>query len=316
MKRTPPTSPRTVPSLTTPTCVHKLTGYQWLVPSIRTGTTNIFLVAPDTGDARNLTRNSAENRYPAWSPDGNRCVFTSNLDGAHNIYTMTASGSRLRQLTHEMAPAICFLPSWSADNKIAFGRDRKGHVEIVVMNADGSRPAAVGEGTDPCISPDGRSIAFTRKKGTGYCVWLMDVDGKNVRPLTTHENEIGAVVQTWSPDGRELLYSGQAGDALEIFVCGARTGKPKQLTHLAQMSTSAAWSPDGKWISFRATKSAFWRDAESYRAAQDHRDTLRPVLVMRADGSDLRVVETLRYQCSTDGSRAVWRSAGNAIQRD
>jgi TolB protein len=314
MKKTLTTS-RTAPSLMTATGVHKLTGCQWLVPCIRTGTTNLFLVAPDTGDARNLTRNSAENRYPAWSPDGAQCVFTSDLDGAHNIYRLNADGSRLEQLTREKAPAICFLPRWSDNDKIVFGRDRKGQVEIVIMNADGSKPVAVGAGTDPCISPDGRSIALTRKKGKGYCVWLMDVDGENVRPLTIHENEIGAVVPTWSPDGRDILYSDQVGDALEIFVCSARTGKSKQLTHLGQMSTSAAWSPDGKWISFRVTKSAFWRDAASYREAQKQRDTLRPVFVARADGSNPQVAEPLRYQCSTDGSRAVWRPASKTFEK-
>ena len=290
-------------------------GYQLLLPSIRTGTSNLFLMTPDFGDARNLTRNLAENRYPAWSSDGTRCVFTSNLDDAHNVYVMNADGSRLRQLTHEKAPTICFLPSWSADHKVAFGRDRKGQVEIVVMNADGSKPAAVGAGTDPCISPDGRAIAFTQKTGQGYCVWVMDVNGQNARCLTTHENRIGAVVPTWSPDGRDILYSDQVSDALEIFVCNARTGKSKQLTRLGQMSTSAAWSPDGRWISFRVTETPFWRDAAAYARAQEQRDTLRPVCIMRADGSGLQIVDPLRFQCSTDGSRAVWRPGSKTIEK-
>jgi TolB protein len=315
MKRTLPISRKAQPPAAA-NAAHHLAGWQWLVPCIRTETPNLFLVSADSGDARSLTCNRAMNRYPAWSPDHAQCVFTSDLDGAHNIYTVSADGARLKQLTFETTPAICFLPSWSADGKIVFGRDRSGLVEIVAMNADGSGMVPEGTGTDPCVSPDGRAIAFTQKKGNGYCVWLMDARGKKVRPLTAHENQIGAVVPTWSPDGREILYSDQVGEALEIFVCSAKTGKARQLTHLGLTSTSAAWSPDGQWISFRVSKSAFWRNAAAYQKAQKQRDTLRPVYVMRADGTNPQVVEPMRYQCATDGSRAVWRARPKVAARD
>jgi TolB protein len=31
------------------------------------------------------------------------------------------------------------------------------------------------------------------------------------------------------------------------------------------------------------------------------------VYMMRADGSEVQLVETLHYHCAMDGSRAVWR---------
>jgi Tol biopolymer transport system component len=168
-------------------------------------------------------------------------------------------------------------------------------------------PRVVGQGTDPCLSPDGKQIAFTRKSGAGYSIWVMNPEGRKLRPLKTHPNRLGAVVPTWSPDGHSLLYSGQVDEALEIFVCNAGSGKSQQLTDLGKASTSAAWSPDGQWISFRVADTAFWCSPGAWRAAQKRRDTLRPVCVVRADGADVQPLAALRYQCATDGSRAVWR---------
>ena len=33
----------------------------------------------------------------------------------------------------------------------------------------------------------------------------------------------------------------------------------------------------------------------------------RPVWLVRADGSDVHVIECLRFQCAIDGSRASWK---------
>jgi len=291
---------------------HPLAGHQLLLPCNRTGSVDLFLVDPVSGDARNLTHNGAMNRYPAWSPDGKKIVFTSDVRGVHDVYVMSASGGRLRQLTREASSTHNFLPTSGPDNKIAFGRDVAGRVEIVMMNDDGSDQRVVASGTDPCLSPDGRHIAFTRKVADGYCLFKLGTDGKGVRQLTTHENQIGAVTPSWSPDGRKILFVDQVGEALEIFVCLAASGRVTQLTHLGKISTSPAWSPDGNWISFRVTDSPFWRDPATYAAAQERRDTLRPVWVMGADGAAPHPIDSLRYQCATDGSRAAWRP----MQRD
>ena len=277
------------------------------MPCNRTGTVELFLIDPATGDARNLTCNGAMNRYPAWSPDGKQIVFTSNLRGAHDVYTMSGSGSGLRQLTQEDQATHNFLPTWGPDHTIVFARDIAGRVEIVRMHDDGSQQQVLGLGADPCLSPDGRQIAFTWKVVDGYCLFTMQVDGTGVRQLTSHVNHIGAVTPSWSPDGRKIVFVDQADEALEIFVCDVATENVQQLTHLGMISTSAAWSPDGRWISFRVTDTPYWRDPAAYEEAHKRRDTLRPVWVMEADGASARPIEALRYQCATDGSRAAWK---------
>lgn len=59
-------------------------------------------------------------------------------------------------------------------------------------------------------SPDGRRIAFVSTVGDSTDVFLMDPDGRNVRPLT-NEATID-LSPAWSPDGRSLVYSSFRGD--------------------------------------------------------------------------------------------------------
>jgi TolB protein len=48
----------------------ELAGHKFLVTSVRTGDTQIFIVDPETGDAINLSRSpKSEDRYPCWSPE-------------------------------------------------------------------------------------------------------------------------------------------------------------------------------------------------------------------------------------------------------
>ena len=83
---------------------------------------------------------------------------------------------------------------------------------------------------------------------------------------------------------------------------------PRQLTRLGGVSTPAAWSPDGSWISFRHTDEAYWRNpARMKRVYSERPGDKRPVWVVRSDGTEAHVVECLRYQCAMDGSRAAWR---------
>ena len=50
---------------------------EFLVPSARTGISDLFLIDPAKGDAKNATNtDKAEEFHPAWSRDGKRIAFT------------------------------------------------------------------------------------------------------------------------------------------------------------------------------------------------------------------------------------------------
>jgi TolB protein len=287
------------------------------VTTNRTGTTQIFVVDVLSGDAHNISRDAnSHNRYPMWSPDGLQLAFTSDRSrpDTYNLYLVDSQGCKVRQLTDIPQHGVCYFPTWSG-SYIYFGLDSGDGSPAVIarINDNGSGYTVIGPGRDPAISPSGDTIAFTQKVSTGYCVFSMNADGTGVRQLTTHENKIGAVTPTWSPNGRKLLYSDEVDGKLELFCCEHDGSSQKQLTNLRQFATSPAWSPDGNFISFRVTDHDYWNyaDAKEY-AYKEQKADKRPVWVMRADGSDARILEVLHYQCAIDGSRAPWKPRGKS----
>jgi TolB protein len=281
-----------------------------LVSTFRTGDTEIFVVNPDTGESRNLTRSpNSKERYPSWSPDGKMVAFNSDRDGTFNLYVARADGENVRQLTTENRGVEAGMQSWTADGRwIYFGLFGKGQPRMCRIAPDGSSFQQVGIGIDPAVSPDGKTVVFARNLPDGHHLFAMDADGKNERRLTDKGNVFAGVHAAWSPNGKWIVYADQVGDALEIFSIDADGKDARQLTKLGKAATSPAVSPDGKWISFRLCDEIYWRDGKtSERAYRERRADKRPVWVMAADGANPHVIEALHYQTTIDGSRAPWR---------
>jgi hypothetical protein len=280
-----------------------------LVTSVRTGDTEIFLVDPDTGDARNLTRSpKSEDRYPCWSPDGKRIAFVSNRSGPANLYVMDADGGHVTCIVD--TKSVCYMPSWqrTADGeRIVFGM-HGARAEMAGVKPDGTDLKMLGAGHDPTLSPDGKSVCYTGDVDGGVSVFAMNADGSNKRRVVKETSKLGATFPNWSPDGKRIVYSFPVESALELFVIGADGADNRQLTKLGKVATPAAWSPDGQWISFRYTDERYWSDPEKMkRTYADKPADKRPVWVVRPDGSDAHVIECLRFQCAMDGSRAAWK---------
>jgi len=60
---------------------------------------DIKVIEPATGNTRQLTF-GPQNESPAFSPNGRHIAFTSGRGGGQQIWTMTRTGSNLRQVTH------------------------------------------------------------------------------------------------------------------------------------------------------------------------------------------------------------------------
>ena len=65
----------------------------------RTSYFDIYIHDLATGRNDQLTQNAGDNERPTWSPDGRHLAFESNRNGASQIYSMLADGTKVRQLT-------------------------------------------------------------------------------------------------------------------------------------------------------------------------------------------------------------------------
>ncbi|HKI38173.1 MAG TPA: DPP IV N-terminal domain-containing protein [Gemmataceae bacterium] len=267
--------------------------YTLLVSSTRTGNAEIFLVNPEWGDARNLTRHKGDDTFPAWSADGKKIAFISDRDGRPNVYVMDADGKRVKQLTNEKGEKDrCYCPTWSPDGKkLAYCRIREGKgADTIVMDADGSNDKSIRDNAwDPAWSPDGKKIAITAWTDKGFKVCVMDRDGTNLKEFATGDNFNGNVYPCWSPDGKKIAYTDVTEGGYEIHVCDADGKNIKKLTTVGGLNTYSAWSSDGKTIAF------------------SHNEGTGPVSIylMDADGSNAREIPALKEQAG--GSRPAWR---------
>lgn len=162
----------------------------------------LYMMENDGSNLRRFNEMPSTTESPSWSPDGQTIVFdSSTLEGSTDwnfeIYTIGRDGSDLRRLTQNNAED--FFAHWSPDGKhIAFSSNRDGQSGIYVMDTNGNnqrRLTSNPSGSNdwfPTWSPDGRQIAFSRSDR----IYLVDVDGNNLRPLNI---EINGYSPVWRP---------------------------------------------------------------------------------------------------------------------
>ena len=247
------------------------------------------------GDGSRPTRvsdGSADDRDPAWSPDG-MIAFTRDRDGNAEVFEMNADGSGLSRLTNN--PAADFAAAWSPDGrKIAFTSNRDGYAALYVMNADGTEQTKLlGDSlwtwAAPAWSPDGAKLAFTLARRHGCCdtswVSIVDADGTNLRTVYTQPavSEFGSP-PNWSPDGARIVFSSY-GYVMMVNTDG--TGLRELNTETVD-SDHPVWSPDGTKLAFAGSFCGFgpgefcdgWPGDPSYASVS-------AIYVVNADGSGL-----------------------------
>jgi Tol biopolymer transport system component len=79
------------------------------------GGADIFMIDVAYGLARNITRDSARDGSPVWSPDGQQVAFESRRTGNWEINLISADGWKRRQLT--IGSVDSRRPVWSPDGK-------------------------------------------------------------------------------------------------------------------------------------------------------------------------------------------------------
>ena len=119
--------------------------------------------------------------------------------------------------------------------------------EIPILGAGDSR-------WDPAISPDGSSVLFASASTGNEDIYLMNLDGSNVRNLTSSPG-IDENAPAWSPDGMQVAFAANpAGGQTDIWVMNIDGTGLKRLTDHQSVDTYPAWSPDGASIAFASNR--------------------------------------------------------------
>ena len=91
----------------------------------------------------------------------------------------------------------------------------------------------------PSISPDGQRIAFSFQGD----IWTGNVNGGDLNRLTIHEAYEASPI--WSPDGKQIAFTGNRYGNNDVYVVNAKGGVPKRITYHSSSDAITDWTSNG-----------------------------------------------------------------------
>ena len=246
------------------------------------GKSDIYLVSIDGASVKKLTKEGS-NYSPAWSPDGEKIAFVSTRDGSPQVYVMDVKTGNVKKLTD-----------------MAFG------VGEVIWSPDGKHLAFTSKVYPDCPDNDcnkRRKEAREKSKVKAkiftklpFRIWNRWIDDKRshlfVIPATggkpkdvtpgdydTPPIDLGGRIDfAFSPDGKEICFTRNTDTLIaistnnDLFVTDVKGTKIKRITKNKANDNQPVYSPDGKFIAYRAQKRAGF-ESDKYRLMLYERKT-------------------------------------------
>ena len=238
---------------------------------------DLWLVPSAGGAPQRLTESPKQNRHPRWSPDGRWIAFESNRDGDFQLWLMPAKGGKARKLTALSTEAT--QPVWSPrGDKIVF--------VSAVFPEFSDQPSAKADqlNREKLAAREKNKVKARIITQLLYRHWDSWVDDRRQhlfvlgmkagatvgepRDVTPGENDAVPTSSTFSegdeyafsPDGKELAFAAPFQVTREqawstnhdLWTVNLATGVRRQLTTNPAADTHPRYSPDGKYLAYRA----------------------------------------------------------------
>lgn len=231
------------------------------------------------------------NYAPTYNAATDKIAFRCQNEGSttSDIYTMSGTkGKALTQIT-ESSNAFENNPCFSSDGKILV-YDKQSYTnytranigsffgfgastlivessEVWVKNLETGESMLIGNGYQPCISPDNTKIAYVKysSDAKSCSIWVMNMDGSNQVQLTDAKKGY-AYNPRWSPDGKRIVFQSTKKDKKDpdIYIVNIEGDQLTQLTKNKSYDMTPYWTTDGYmyFVSDRGNKKGnyqIWR---------------------------------------------------------
>jgi Tol biopolymer transport system component len=158
-------------------------------------------------------------------------------------------------------------PSWTRDGKdLVYNSDGLLY-QLNLANNEVSKintGSATNINNDHVISFDGKQIAISNHIGDKQTstLYILPLTGSDHPVQVTSPASGHSYLHSWSPDGKQLVFTGWRNNQFDIWTIDIATKKETQLTNTPTLDDSPEFTPDGKWIYFNSARTGtmkLWR---------------------------------------------------------
>jgi Tol biopolymer transport system component len=207
--------------------------------SMINGNSEIYILRKDK-TILNLTKHPSFDGNAKLSPDGKNIYFLSSRNTNENnlvdIYKMDVSGNYFVNLTKDLNPYGDFNISNDSKHIVLLSKDinSKGVKinSIFLVDSSGKNIIQLTKEwncENPVFSPDDKQIAFTYWKDGFENIFIMDVDGSNIKNIThNYGSYIFPII--FSKDGKRIFFNAYTdSDGYHVHQIDLANGEIKKL---------------------------------------------------------------------------------------
>ncbi len=247
---------------------------------------HIWLVPMEGGEPTQLTFQGDSNSRPRWSPDSRSLAYVSDRSGKPQIWLMSANGAETRQITQVSAGASGVMFSPAGDRLVFQSRvyDKCG-----ADDACNARELETAE-KDPVKARVFEHLLYRHwdewddgRVSHLFSISLADPESTPIDltpgPFDAPTFSLGGPDDyAISPDGRELCFVSKRIERPELstdtnlYAVPMTGGEAVKLTNNPSADVSPAYSPDGRYLSYRRQDRAGY-ESDRFRLIVLNRET-------------------------------------------
>lgn len=201
-------------------------------------------VVSKSGDWTRVTSGGAWDREPAWMPDGQSLVFSSDRSGNFDLWSVAVGTPNAEPARLTTSPLAEGQPAVGRDGKIYFVRGRLGAATLWVRDANGGESRLTKDRAAeqwPAVSLDGNKLAYVSIADGTRKLHVRSLDnGKDDVALT----DVRIERPSWAPDANRIAWTA-TGARGSVYVSPL---DGHYINLVSARHAEAAWSPDGKTI--------------------------------------------------------------------
>jgi dipeptidyl aminopeptidase/acylaminoacyl peptidase len=254
----------------------------------------VWIVPLSGGAPRQITHDGTANQRPRWSPDSRRIAYISNRSGSSQIWLMDPDGGNAKAVTNLATEADGELFSPDGKNLVFTSSV---YPECAADDACNRKDLAADEADKV------KARIYTELLYRHWTAWstrrrshllVVAVSGGDAHDLTPGTRDVppfslgGPDDDDIAPDGQEVCYSMNGDSVLavstnsDLYAVSIQGGAPRRITATTGNDSSPRYSPDGKYLAWRAQPRAGYES-----------DRYRLMVLERATGKTTDLTENL-----------------------